>query len=109
VKLFDSDLPGERFILCRSDARRSKERAMREKFGQRAETALERPKSRIVHAKKPLDKSQVDRHLSSSATQLSRGDRFDISLPDSDNPAGFALRVRIHDEFDRWAELSEGS
>ncbi len=110
VKLFDSDVPGERFILCRSADRRSKERAMHEKFSQRIETALERLKSRIAHAKKPLDKSQVDRQIGRLLQRNSRAAaRFEIALPDSDNPAGFSLRIRTRDEFDRWAALSEGS
>ena len=110
VKVFDSDVPDERFILCRSADRRSKERAMHEKFSQRIETALERLKSRIAHAKKPLDKSQVDRQIGRLLQRNSRAAaRFEISLPDSNNPAGFSLRVRMRDEFDRWAALSEGS
>jgi transposase len=110
VKLFDSDVPGERFILCRSADRRSKERAMHEKFSQRIETALKRLKSRIARAKKPLDKSQVDRQIGRLLQRNSRAAaRFEISLPDSDNPAGFSLRIHTRSEFDRWAALSEGS
>jgi transposase len=110
VKLFESDVPGERFILCRSADRRSKERAMHEKFSQRIETALERLKRRIAHAKKPLDKSQVDRQIGRLLQRNSRAAaRFEISLPDSDRPAGFSLRIRTREEFDRWAALSEGS
>jgi transposase len=110
VKLFDSDVPGERFILCRSADRRSKEHAMHEKFSQRIETALERLKNRVARAKQPLDKSQVDRQIGRLLQRNSRAAaRFEISLPDSDNAAGFSLRVRTRDEFDRWAALSEGS
>ena len=110
VKLFESDVPGERFILCRSDDRRSKEQAMHEKFSQRIETALERLKSRIARAKQPLDKSQVDRQIGRLLQRNSRAAaRFEISLPESDNPAGFSLQVHTRDEFDRWAALSEGS
>jgi transposase len=110
VKLFDSDVPGERFILCRSADRRSKEHAMHEKFSQRIESALTRLKSRIAHAKQPLDKSQVDRQIGRLLQRNSRAAaRFEISLPESDSPAGFSLRIRTREEFDRWAALSEGS
>jgi transposase len=110
VKLFDSDVPGERFILCRSADRRSKERAIHEKFSQRIETALERLKSRIAHAKKSLDQSQVDRQIGRLLQRNSRAAaRFEISLPESDSPAGFSLRIRTREDFDRWAALSEGS
>jgi transposase len=83
---------------------------MHEKFSQRIESALERLKSRIAHAKKPLDKSQVDRQIGRLLQRNSRAAaRFEISLLESDSPAGFSLRIRTHEEFDRWAALSEGS
>lgn len=110
VKLFDGAEPGERFILCRSADRRSKERAMHEKFSQRIETALERLKGRIARAKKPLDKTQINRQIGRLLQRNSRAAaRFEISLTDNDSPAGFALHVRHCEEFDRWAELSEGA
>jgi len=110
VKLFDGEEPGERFILCRSADRRSKERAMHEKFSRRIETALERLQSRIANSKKPLDRSQVNQQIGRLLQRNSRAAaRFEISLPDSDSPAGFALRVRPREEFDRWAEISEGA
>lgn len=110
VKLFDGEEPGERFILCRSADRRSKERAMHEKFSRRIETALERLQSRIANSKKPLDRSQVNQQIGRLLQRNSRAAaRFEMSLPDSDSPAGFALRVRPREEFDRWAEISEGA
>lgn len=110
VKLCDSDTPGERFILCRSADRRSKERAMHERFSCRIETALARLAGRIARAKMPLDKTQVNRQIGRLLQRNSRAaSRFEISLPDSDHPAGFTLRVRHREEFDRWAALSEGA
>jgi transposase len=110
VKLFDGEESGERFILCRSAERRSKERAMHEKFSRRIETALERLQSRIANSKKPLDRSQVNQQIGRLLQRNSRAaSRFEILLPDSDRPAGFTLRLRVHEEFDRWAEISEGA
>ena len=110
VKLFDGEEPGERFILCRSADRRSKERAMHEKFSRRIATALERLQSRIARSKKPLDRAQVNQQIGRLLQRNSRAAaRFEISLPDSDAAAGFTLRVRAREDFDRWAEISEGA
>jgi transposase len=110
VKLFDGEELDERFILCRSADRRSKERAMHEKFSRRIETALARLQSRIARSKKPLDRSQINQQIGRLLQRNSRAAaRFEISLPDSDTPAGFALRVHPREEFDRWAEISEGA
>jgi transposase len=110
VKLFDGEAPGERFVLCRSADRRSKERAMHEKFSQRIETALERLQRRIARSKKPLDRAQINRQIGRLLQRNSRAAaRFEISLEDSDAPAGFALKVRHREEFDRWADISEGA
>jgi hypothetical protein len=69
VKLFDGEAPGERFILCRSADRRSKKRAMHEKFSQRIETALER-----LRAGSRARRSRWTRPRSiGPATQLTRG------------------------------------
>ena len=83
---------------------------MHEKFSRRIETALERLQSRIARSKKPLDRSQINRQIGRLLQRNSRAAaRFDIALPDSDTPAGFALRVHLREEFDRWAEISEGA
>jgi transposase len=110
VQLLEGAEPDERFILCRSADRRSKERAMHEKFSQRIEAALARLQGRIAHAKKPLEKAQVNRQIGRILQRNSRAAaRFEISLPENDSPAGFALRVQRRTEFDRWAGISEGA
>ena len=110
VKLLDGTVPEERFILCRSADRREKERAMHEKFSTRIEEALARLQGRIAQAKKPLDKAQVLRQIGRLLQRNSRAAaRFETSLHDNDNAAGFSLRIRLNAEFDRWAALSEGA
>ena len=63
VKLLEGEEPGERFVLCRSADRRSKERAMHEKFSQRIETALKRLQRRIARSKKPLDRAPIHQQI----------------------------------------------
>jgi transposase len=110
VKLFDGEEPGERFVLCRSADRRSKERAMHEKFSQRIETALDRLQSRIARSKKPLDRALIHQQIGRLLQRNSRAAaRFEISLEDSDAAAGFALKMRHREDFDRWADISEGA
>ncbi len=110
VKLFDGEEPGERFVLCRSADRRTKERAMHEKFSRRIETALERLQSRIARSKKPLDRALINQQIGRLLQRNSRAAaRFEITLEDSDAAAGFALKMRHREEFDRWADISEGA
>jgi transposase len=110
VKLIEGSAADERFILCRSADRRAKERAMHEKFSQRIEAGLERLRGRIAKAKKPLDKAQVHRQIGRLLQRNSRAAaRFEISLPEADSAAGFALTVHQSAEFDRWAAISEGA
>ena len=49
--------------LCRSAERRSKERAMREKFSRRIEAALERLAARIARSRKRRDPTPVNRQI----------------------------------------------
>jgi transposase len=110
VKLLESTVPEERFILCRSADRRAKERAMHEKFSSRIEAGLARLQGRIAKAKKPLDKAQVSRQIGRLLQRNSRAAaRFEISLHDDDSAARFTLRVQQNAEFDRWAGMSEGA
>jgi transposase len=110
VKLFDGEAPGERFVLCRSADRRSKERAMHEKFSQRIETALERLQRRIARSKKPLDRAPIHQQIGRLLQRNSRAAaRFEISLEDSDAAAGFMLKMRHREAFDRWADISAGA
>jgi len=110
VKLLDGEEPGERFVLCRSADRRSKERAMHEKFSVRIETALQRLQSRIARSKKPLDRAPIHQQIGRLLQRNSRAaTRFEITLEDSAAAAGFALHIRHREEFDRWADLSEGA
>jgi transposase len=100
----------ETVILCRSADRRSKEKAMHDKFSVRIETALERLSARIARSKKRLDPAPVNRQIGRILQQNQRAaQRFSIALKPDPCPAGFRLSVTCNDAFDDWAALSEGA
>jgi transposase len=110
VKLTDCPESGETIILCRSAERRSKERAMHDKFSHRIEAALARLAARIAAAKRRLDPTQVNRQIGRILQQNQRAAaRFEVRLEDADCPAGFLLKVETKPSFDEWADLSEGA
>jgi transposase len=110
VKLASYLETGETVILCRSADRRSKERAMHDKFSQRIDAALQRLAGRITRSKKQLDATQVNRQIGRILQQNQRaGARFVIALQPDDCPAGFRLSVSYKDAFDDWAAISEGT
>src|SRR5580693_8799138 len=110
VKLARHPETDETVILCRSADRRSKERAMHDKFSQRIEAALERQAARIACSKKRLDPAPLNRQIGRILQQNQRAAaRFAITLEPDGCPAGFRLGVVCNVAFDDWAALSEGA
>jgi transposase len=110
VKLTRHPETGETVILCRSADRRSKERAMHDKFSRRIEEALERLAARIARSKKTLDPAVVNRQIGRILQQNQRAAaRFAIALEPDGCPAGCRLGVVCNAAFDDWAALSEGA
>jgi transposase len=110
VKLARHPETEETVILCRSADRRSKERAMHDKFSRRIEAALERLATRIVRSKKRLDPAPLNRQIGRILQQNQRAAaRFAIALEPDSCPAGLRLCVVCNPAFDDWAALSEGA
>ena len=110
VKLTRHPETDETVILCRSADRRSKEKAMHDKFSRRIEAALERLGARIARTKKRLDAAPVNRQIGRILQQNQRAAaRFAITLEPDGCPAGFRLHVAYNVSFDDWAALSEGA
>ncbi len=111
VKLCAAPEGGEEtFILCRSQDRIEKERAMHERFSARIEQALAKLQARIAKSQKRLNRDAINRQIGRLLERNQRAAaRFAIELKDADNPAGFALEVSIQERFDHWAALSEGA
>ena len=110
VKLSRHPETGETVILCRSEDRRSKERAMHDKFSRRIEAALERLAARIARSNKRLDPASVNRQIGRTLQRNQRAAaRFAITLEPDPCPAGFRLAFAYNPSFDDWATLSEGA
>src|SRR6266481_9583184 len=110
VKLARHPETDETVILCRSADRRSKERAMHDKFSRRIEVALERLEARIARSKKRLDPAPLNRQIGRILQQNQRAAaRFTIALGPDGCPAGLRLVVSCNASFDDWAALSEGA
>jgi transposase len=110
VKLTRHSETGETVILCRSADRRSKERAMHDKFSLRIEEALGRLAARLARSKKRVDPATVNRQIGRILQQNQRSAaRFAITLEPDGCPAGFRLGVTYNETFDDWAALSEGA
>jgi transposase len=110
VKLARDPDTEETVILCRSEDRRSKERAMHDKFSRRIEQALERLSARIAHAKKRLDPAAINRQIGRILQKNQRAAaRFAIALEPDAGLAGLRLRVDHDPAFDDWAALSQGA
>ncbi len=101
----------ETFLLCRSRERREKERGMHERFATRIEAALERMGRRIARAKRPLDRSALERQIGRLLERNGRAAaRYLIRLePAPDTPAGLRLVWSAQAEWDEWARHSEGA
>jgi transposase len=110
VKLARHPETDETVILCRSADRRSKERAMHDRFSLRIEAALERLAARIARSKKRLDPAPLNRQIGRLLQRNQRAAaRFAIALEPDGCPAGLRLRVAYNGAFDDWAALSEGA
>jgi transposase len=110
VKLTRHPETGETVILCRSADRRSKERAIHDKFSRRIQQSLERLAARVARSKKSLDPATLNRQIGRILQQNQRAAaRFAVTLEADGSPAGFHLVVAYNAAFDDWAALSEGA
>jgi transposase len=110
VKLTSHLETGETVILCRSADRRSKEKAMHDKFSRRIEAALERLAARLARSRRRLDPAPVNRQIGRILQQNQRAAaRFAVTLAPDSCPAGLRLHVAYNAAFDDWAAISEGA
>lgn len=104
VKLCEEE--GELFILCRSEGRKEKDRAIVRRFEKRIETRLE--KLRFLVGRGKLKKTAViERRIGEILGQNTRAKPlFDVTLEET--AQGKTLRVKKNEIRRQWAELSEG-
>lgn len=108
VKLCAAAGGQETYLLCRSAERREKEKAMHERFAARIEKGLDKLARRIERAKKPLDRSRLERQIGRLLGRNSRAAaRYTIEL--GDDPASkFKLHWAIRPQWDEQARQHEG-
>ena len=100
----------ETFILCRSTERLEKERAMHERFADRIREALESLERRLLKARTPVDRSQVERQIGRLLERNRRAARKFKVVVHEDQTLGSGLRLdwSVNEEWDEWARRSEG-
>src|SRR2546422_5841230 len=100
----------ETFILIRSVERREKERAMHARFCRRIEEGLTRLGQRLARARRPPDRSPLERQGGRLLERNARAaGRYIIDfLTDPTVPARLRLTWAARSEWDDWARWSEG-
>ena len=105
----------ETFVLCRSQGRIEKERAMREKQREKLEAALTKLKTRIDADTRALrDRSAAERRVGRLFQQYPRAARFfQVHIDERDDPnhkngKRLTMVIEHKDEHREWAELSDG-
>jgi transposase len=106
----DPDGGDETFLLCRSAARREKERAMHERFAKRIEEGLQSLGRRLSRAKKPLERSALERQIGRLLERNRRAaQRYRIRIvEDTSSPATVALHWTTDENWDAHARCTEG-
>jgi transposase len=112
VKLCSGPEGDETFILCRSAARREKERAIHMRFEKRIEDALAKLAGRLDRAKRKPDRSQVERQIGRILGRNSRAaGLFEVKVTEIKR-AGIKGYLKVtwtkRVAWRQWAELSEG-
>ena len=110
VKLCPGPDGQETFILCRSDDRRQKEKAMHDRFVHRIEEGLQSLGRRLEKAKKREDRGRVERQVGRLLGRNSRGaGAFKITFEDAPElGSGIRLRWEKSLVWAEWAAQSEG-
>ena len=100
----------ETFVLIRSVERREKERAMHARFSRRIEDGLTRLGQRLARARRPLDRSRLDRQIGRLLERNARAaGRYVIEfVTDPTIPSGLRLAWTARPDWDDWARWSEG-
>jgi transposase len=110
VKVVPAPEGEEAFVLCRSAARREKEKAMHGRFRARIETALGKTENRLAHAKKPVNARSLERQIGRLLGRNSRAAgafRVEV-LEAADRASGVRISWSVVPEWEAWSGLSEG-
>lgn len=110
VKLCQGPEGKETFILCRSTDRVEKEKAMHQRFADRIQEGLEALERRLKKARKPTDRSQVERQIGRLLERNRRAaKKFQVTVHEDESlGGGLRLEWQVNEEWDEWARRSEG-
>ena len=110
VKLLPGPDGAETFILCRSQDRQAKERAMHDRFTDRIEEELNRLEGRLARAKGPADAVQVQRQIGRILERSRRGaGAFAVeATAAADRQSGLRVTWTRRKDWSDWAVVSEG-
>ena len=110
VKLCAGPDGKETFVLCRSEARRTKESAIHERFRERIQEGLASLERRLLKAKAKLDRGPIERQIGRLLGRNSRAaGRFTVELlDDASLPSTLRLKWSLRADLDEWARYSDG-
>jgi transposase len=113
VKCCPAPEGAETFILCRSEARREKERAMHARFEQRLEAGLKKLAGRLDRAKRKPDRAQVERQIGRLLARNSRAAALfevrTVEVERDGRKGHLKLEWNKREEHRQWWALSEGA
>lgn len=100
----------EVFLLCRSQDRKAKEKAMHERFARRIEEGLQRLGRRLERARQRVDVRTVERQVGRLLGRNSRAaGGFTVAFEEApERGSGLRLRWERNAAWSEWAQHSEG-
>jgi transposase len=111
VKICPGPDGNEAFLLCRSQERATKEKAMHERFCKRIEAALATIGGRIAKSRRRLERGALERQIGRLLQRNSRAaGRYLIEIVDDPaSMAGVRLQWSVRKQWEEWAQYSEGT
>jgi transposase len=100
----------ETFVLCRSNERIEKEKAIHQRFSESIEKGLKRLDRRISRSRQKLDRGQIERQIGRLLQRNARAARrYSVKITD-DPSASSSLRLdwSLATDWDDWLRASEG-
>jgi transposase len=110
VKLVSARDGRDTYVLCRSEDRRAKERAMHERFLKRITDGLESIERGLVGAKKARDRIATERRIGRLFARNTRAQKAFVAklVDDATRPSGLRLEYTRQQVWFDWARSSEG-
>jgi transposase len=111
VRLCRRSEDSETFLVCRSQARREKERAIQTRFARRIRAAVKSLERRLGAARQPVSQDEVQRQigrlLGRNARAASGFDLRVVAAPET--PAGIRIQCLRRSSWWHWSRLSAGA